>query len=70
MTTPTDTQERQRTPSATVHAASTKGDYSGAELSAAPTRPGAANALSIPSRIGDNLHHRDGKVTTYPGITP
>lgn len=70
MTTPTDTQERQRTPSATVHAASTKGKYKGAGLIKAPTRPGAANALSIPSRIGDHLYHRDGKVTTYPGVAP
>ncbi|MHB8947528.1 MAG: hypothetical protein ACYC4S_00505 [Rhodoferax sp.] len=45
-------------PSPTVHGASTKGDYSGAELSAPAVRPGADAALSLPSRIGNRLYHR------------
>ncbi|MDP3650912.1 MAG: hypothetical protein Q8R67_04430 [Rhodoferax sp.] len=35
----------------------------------APTRPGAQDAFMVPSRSFDRLHHRDGKVTTYPGVT-
>lgn len=35
--------------------------YCGNELSAPATRPGADNALAIPSRMGDMLRHRDGR---------
>lgn len=56
-----------RTPSATVHAASTKDKYKGAELSAAPTRPGADKARSIPSRMGDRLHHLCSRTTDLAG---
>ena len=45
-------------PSPTVHSASTKGDYSGAELSAPAVRPGADANLALPSRIGNRLYHR------------
>lgn len=56
-----------RTPSATVHPASTKGKYKGAGLIEAPTRPGADKALSIPSRTGDRLHHRCSRTTDLAG---
>ncbi len=32
------------------------------DVAAAAARPGADNALSIPSRYGDRLHYRDGRV--------
>jgi hypothetical protein len=34
------------------------------DLNAAAARPGADDALSIPSRIGNRLHYRDGRVTS------
>ena len=46
------------TPSITVHNASTKGSYSGAELSAPAVRPGADASLALPSRMGNRLYHR------------
>lgn len=55
------------TPSPTVHSASTKGSYSGAELSASAVRPGADAALALPSRMGDRLHHRNRCVTDLTG---
>ena len=36
--------------------------YDGAELVAA-TRAGAEDALAYPSRIGNYLHYRDGRIT-------
>lgn len=33
----------------------------------APLRPNAEDALRCPSRYGDRLHHRDGKVTDLAG---
>jgi len=56
-----------RTPSVTAHSASTSRDYDGAELSAAPTRPGADKARSIPSRMGDRLHHCCSRTTDLAG---
>lgn len=32
-----------------------------------PLRPHAEDALRCPSRYGDRLHHRDGKVTDLAG---
>lgn len=46
------------TPPITVHSASTKGSYNGAELSAPAARAGADAALALPSRMGDRLYHR------------
>ena len=39
-----------------------RGDYDGAELRPYQGRPGANDALAIPSRFGDELHYRDGRV--------
>lgn len=33
----------------------------------APLRPNSEDALRYPSRYGDRLHHRDGKVTDLAG---
>lgn len=42
-------------------------NYSTAQHNPAqPLRPGAEEALAFPSRIGDRLHHRDGRVTPFP----
>lgn len=38
------------------------GVYDGAEL-VAPIRSGADDALAYPSRIGNYLHYRDGRIT-------
>lgn len=37
--------------------------YDGAELRPYQGRPGANDALALPSRIANRLHYRDGKVT-------
>lgn len=37
--------------------------YDGAELRPIVGRPGATDALALPSRIGNRLHYRDGRVT-------
>ncbi len=42
------------------------GTYAGAELSSY-ARPGAADALALPSRMNDRLHYRDGRVTDMQG---
>lgn len=42
--------------------ATTKGDYDGAELKPYQGRPGANDALGLPSRISDRLHYRDGRI--------
>ncbi|MBC7619110.1 MAG: hypothetical protein H7293_09005 [Candidatus Saccharibacteria bacterium] len=42
---------------------STKGHYHPCKDMLAPAiRPGAEDALSLPSRVGDQLHYRDGRV--------
>ncbi len=38
------------------------GNYNGKELRPYEGRPGANDALALPSRIGNALHYRDGKV--------
>ncbi len=35
--------------------------YDGAELRPIVGRPGATDALELPSRIGNRLHYRDGR---------
>jgi hypothetical protein len=37
--------------------------YDGAEMRPYQGRPGATDALKLPSRMGDRLHYRDGRVT-------
>lgn len=39
------------------------------ERSPAALRPGSQDALACPSRIGNHLHHRDGRVTDLQGKT-
>ena len=36
------------------------------DVNATAARPGADNALAIPSRYGDRLHYRDGRVLPFP----
>ncbi|APW38994.1 hypothetical protein RD110_18750 [Rhodoferax koreense] len=46
----------------------TKGDpYQCPELGNTCHRPGAHVAHQAPSRVGDRLHHRDGRVTDLAG---
>lgn len=42
---------------------------SAADLAPAAPRPGSHAALSTPSRIGNRLHYRDGRITTMDGTT-
>lgn len=42
------------------------GTYAGAELHTY-ARPGAADALALPSRMNNRLHYRDGRVTDMQG---
>jgi hypothetical protein len=44
-----------------ICAASAKGTYSGADLTAPATRPGADDHMEHPSRRGNTLVYRDGK---------
>jgi len=37
-----------------------------ADLKPAPPRPGSLKALDCPSRFGDRLHYRDGRVLPFP----
>lgn len=45
----------------------TGGDYNGAELRPHIGRPDAAHALVLPSRVGQRLTYRDGRVTDLAG---
>jgi hypothetical protein len=38
------------------------GSYDGHELKVAAVRPGADNHMQLPSRVGDTLFYRDGRV--------
>lgn len=38
-----------------------------ADLAAPPLRPGAQATVELPSRIGNPLHYRDGRITTMEG---
>lgn len=49
-----------------VATSTAQGQYLGAELRAL-TRPGADDALALPSRMGNRLHYRDGQVTDMQG---
>lgn len=51
-----------------ITAATVREIYAGNELSAPATRPGADDALALPSRIDRQLHYRDGR--TGPFATP
>lgn len=53
-------QIKQRIPNASKIAGS--GHYDGAELRKNVERPGADDHLEYPSRRGDNLYYRDGRV--------
>jgi hypothetical protein len=39
-----------------------------ADLATPPRRPGADDALQQPSRMGNRLHYRDGRVTDLTGL--
>lgn len=39
-----------------------------ADLATPPIRPGGEQHLRPPSRVGDELHYRDGRVTTLAGV--
>lgn len=43
------------------------GDYTGHEIRRPSLRPGSMAAFSLPSRMGDQLHYRDGLVTDMAG---
>lgn len=45
----------------------TTGLYNGAEVCMPALRAGADDALQVPSRVGDRLHFRDGRVTDLHG---
>lgn len=60
-------QAPARTPSATHHSASTKGDYSGSDLIAPSVRPGADKFLTFPSRMGNNFVHHCSRTTGHDG---
>lgn len=52
-------------------AMSTDGHYHpGKDMMAPPARIGAEDALAMPSRVGDWLHYRDGRVTPINPSTP
>ena len=40
---------------------------SAADQATPPMRPGAEACLAVPSRMGDTLHYRDGRVTDMQG---
>lgn len=52
-----------------ICAATTRGSYAGSELSAPAVRPGADDSLKLPSRIGNALHYRDGRVVALTLLT-
>lgn len=64
-TTPDDIEPPLKTPPRTICNSSSRTEYAGAELTTAPARPRASNALAIPSRVGNRLHPRSGLVTDH-----
>lgn len=50
-----------------MRATASKGKYTGAELRDPAIRPGADDARGLPSRVGDRLHYRGGRVTDLAG---
>ena len=45
---------------------SSTGHYDGAELAPYTGRPGAMDAMALPSRMENRLHYRSGQVVTMP----
>lgn len=45
------------------------GTYTGAELRPFEGRPGANQALALPSRFGNLLHYRDGRIAPVEGMS-
>ena len=60
-------QEPGKVPPATIHAASTTAPYDGAELTAPAVRALADTPQGIPSRMGNQLRYRCGRVTDLTG---
>jgi hypothetical protein len=56
-----------KTPPPTYCNASTTGSYSDKALTQPPARPLANKALTVPSRVGPQLRHLGGLVTTLAG---
>lgn len=56
-----------KTPPVTHCNSATKGKYKGEGNAVAPLRPQADAATRIPSRMGNHLHHANGRVTTLSG---
>lgn len=50
-----------------IHTNPMQGHYDGQELATAPTRACATTTHEFPSRSGDRLHYRDGRVTDLTG---
>ena len=71
-TTPTGISRAKRKPmpiptigaSAYIH----ESNYQGRELKPYQGRPGAMDAFSLPSRMGNWLHYRDGRIERVEGI--
>ena len=54
-------------PTPRICAGSSKAEiYMGAELAPYAGRPGAMDAMALPSRMGNSLHYRGGQVVTMP----
>jgi hypothetical protein len=45
-----------------------RGRASAADLAPQAPRPGSLRGLDCPSRIGNRLHHRDGRITDMNGV--
>lgn len=60
-------QEPGKVPPATIHPASTTTGYDGAELTAPAVRALADTPQGIPSRMGNQLRYRCGRVTDLTG---
>ena len=46
-----------------------RGQYDGAELRPYTGRPGAMHAFSLPSRMGNQLRYRDGRILAVRNTT-
>lgn len=53
-----------------ITAATVSDIYDGAELCLTAHRPGAADAMALPSRVGKYLYYRDGTVGIAPANAP
>lgn len=54
---------RKRSDTDRLRAARNAKNYQGRELSEPSTRPGAMDAFRLPSRMGEQLHWPDGRIT-------